>query len=214
MNRQIGQPPSPPSAACPARQRRGMIAGGQRRRMLREFLRRSRTLRRAVKWRRARRLADPGWDRILRSSGRRWSDALAGARGGPKVLLATSIGGYWAGTSLESLLGVALTLRGAEVHVLLCDGLLPACQACAAWDFAGTGPFARGGPQGGGLCRSCFPAGERLFTGLGLPVHRFGENITAEEAEAARRVAAELPFAEIGGHVQDGVAVGEHARAG
>jgi hypothetical protein len=182
--------------------------------MFHELLRRSRILRRAVKWHRARRLADPGWRSLLEKSGERWSAALARARGGPKVLLASSIGGYWAGTSLESLLGVALTLRGAEVHVLLCDGLLPACQACAVRDFAGSGAFARGGPQGGGLCRSCFPEGERLFAGLGLEVHRFAENITAAEAGTARQVAASLPFAELGRHVQDGLAVGEHARAG
>jgi hypothetical protein len=180
---------------------------------LREALRRSRTLRRVVRWCRARTLADPHWEEVLGADAAAFRAAIARARGGPRVLLATSIGGYWAGTSLESLLAVALTLRGAEVEVLLCDGILPACQACEARGFGKMSRFASEGPQKT-LCGGCFPAGRKLFEGLGLTVHRFSRFISAEEASLAERTASTLPFAEIEGCRLEGVAVGEHAKAG
>ena len=41
---------------------------------------------------------------------------------------ASTVGGYGAGSVFESMLSVALTLRGARVHTLLCDRALPGCQ--------------------------------------------------------------------------------------
>ena len=41
-------------------------------------------------------------------------------------VIGTSVGGYLPGVHLESMLAVALTLRGAQVHLLLCDEFLPA----------------------------------------------------------------------------------------
>ena len=47
-----------------------------------------------------------------------------------RVLIPTCVGGHIAMTHVESVLAVALTLRGADVEFLLCDGALPACVAC------------------------------------------------------------------------------------
>jgi hypothetical protein len=179
---------------------------------LREILRRSRTLRRLVRWYRARTIADPRWGRLLEREGPAWRAALAGARG-PHVLLATSLGGYWAGTTLDSLLAVALTLRGARVRVLLCDGVLPACQACETRAFLSTEAFAREGPQAD-LCGSCIASGRRVFAGLGLPIHRFGDFLSAGEREEAARLAREVPASRAGSLVLEGLAAGEHALAG
>jgi hypothetical protein len=166
-----------------------------------------------VKWYRSKTAADPGWRAILEREAVEWRAALERARGGPRVLLATSIGGYWAGTTLESLLAVALTLRGADVRVLLCDGVLPACQACEARSFASIERFVRSGPQGT-LCDGCFDPGRRLFEGLGLKVHRFSDHLMSPEKERAARIASEVPFDEIARFALDGAAVGEHALAG
>ena len=57
-----------------------------------------------MRWYRARTSADPGWGPLLAREAGRWREALQSARDGPPVLLATSLGGYWAGTTLESLL--------------------------------------------------------------------------------------------------------------
>jgi len=180
---------------------------------IQEVLRKSRTLRRVVRWYRSRTLADPGWDSLLDAESAKWKSALEHARGGPRVLLATSLGGYWAATTLESLLAVALTLRRAKVEVLLCDGILPACQACEARAFSSLERFGRSGPQDS-LCGGCFPPGKKLFESLGLTVHRFGQNITLDEVGIAERASSSLPFQEIEKHKLDDVLVGEHAKAG
>src|SRR5688572_28900473 len=137
---------------------------------IKDSLRQSRGVRRTVKWWRSRTTADPGWGRIMARDPLR-ERVLAAGGTGPRVLLATSIGGYWAGTTLESLLAAALKLRGTEVEVLLCDAVLPACQACEARAWRKIERFARLGPRDG-LCGGCFEPGRRLFEGLGVKVRR------------------------------------------
>lgn len=168
-----------------------------------------------VRWYRSRTSADPGWGRVLAAPGAAaaWREALERARGGPRVLVATSLGGFWAGTTLESLLAVALTLRGARVQVLLCDGVLPACQLCEARAFSSLERFARRGPRGG-LCDGCYGHGKSVFEGLGIPALRMGAYLEPGEVEAARRAAASAPPGTIGGYELDGAPVGEHALAG
>ncbi len=180
---------------------------------MREVLRKSRALRRAVKWYRSKTVADPGWRKVLQRDAQEWQSALEKARNGPKVLLATSLGGYWAGTTLESLLALSLTLRGANVEVLLCDGVLPACQACEARAYRSLERFARRGPQAD-LCGNCFEPGRRIFEGLGLKVHRYTSFLTPEEAELASRLAEQIRFEDIAAYTLDRVKVGEHALAG
>jgi hypothetical protein len=61
------------------------------------------------------------WAGMLKSDFARWEAAHAVAKGGPRVLIANGAGIDAHVTTVESLLGVALTLQGAEVHILLCD---------------------------------------------------------------------------------------------
>ncbi|HVR74353.1 MAG TPA: hypothetical protein VMT52_08475, partial [Planctomycetota bacterium] len=70
---------------------------------VKDSLQQSHGLRRAVRWWRSRTTADPGWARITAGDPLQGRAIAAGATG-QRVLLATSIGGYWAGTTLESLL--------------------------------------------------------------------------------------------------------------
>ena len=161
----------------------------------------------------------PDWARLLKADRALWARALAGAQDGPRVLIATSAGGYVPGAIGEGLLAVALTLRGARVHVLLCDEVLPGCiQAMIrAADKSGAeeaaAHFAAHGPQAG-LCEACFPPGREMYRPLGLPVHRYSEYLSDGEREAARAAAQKTPYAEIGDYRLDGLAVGEHALAG
>jgi hypothetical protein len=128
------------------------------------------------------------------------------------VLIATSAGGFVAGALVESALAVALTLRGAQVHILLCDELLPGCiqgmlHTTDPEEYATHGPQRR-------LCAQCFPPGMEMYKTLGLPVHRFSEFITTEEQASARQLSAEIPHDEIANYKLDELAVGEHALAG
>ena len=85
-------------------------------------------------------------------------------------------------TIVDSLLAVALTLRGVDVHVLLCDEALSACWMSlkARIDpqtFVKTGPSLK-------VCGKCFLNGFKVFNSLGLPLHRYSEFISIEEGEA------------------------------
>ncbi|OGT05348.1 MAG: hypothetical protein A3F73_10555 [Gallionellales bacterium RIFCSPLOWO2_12_FULL_59_22] len=83
---------------------------------------------------------------------------------------------------MESLLGVALTLRGAEVRFLLCDGVLPACQECEyLWLSEKT--FAREGPQAW-MCGSCHAPACDMLSPLGLPILRYSQFLGEENATA------------------------------
>ena len=71
----------------------------------------------------------PRWRVLNTGSSGEWNRARAAASG-PKVLVASSIGAHMVANTLDSMLAVTLTLRGARVHGLLCDRVLPACLAC------------------------------------------------------------------------------------
>jgi hypothetical protein len=164
---------------------------------------------------RRRRLAteQPDWASILGPDHAEWDRIVAAARGGQRVLIATSVGSHLAGTSLESVLAAALTLRGAEVDVLLCDSALPACLAADVTWYPDQQQFARHGPSRD-LCRGCFDSGATTYRGLGLRVRTYGEHLTASDRELAARIAAQVLPSEIPSYELDGLAVGEHALAG
>src|SRR5688500_1768239 len=97
--------------------------------------------------------ATPVWPPLLGADSGLWEDAKQSAQTGPRVLMATGIGGYPLGSFVESALALALTLRGAQVDVLLCDRFLPACQLT---ELSNTEPgrLLKSPPQP--RCDSCF----------------------------------------------------------
>jgi hypothetical protein len=127
--------------------------------------------------------------------------------------MATSIGSYAHAVSLESALAAALTFRGAEVHVLLCDGAMTACAECEASLYPNVAKFVERGPARD-LCRDCQWPAERVYSQLGLKVHRYSEWLRSEDRVEARRVADTLPADQIEYFTLDGLAIGEHAHAG
>lgn len=156
---------------------------------------------------------EPNWAKILDTDRAAWKRMRGAAARGPKVLIATSTGGHAAVTPVESLLAAALTMRGADVHFLLCDRFLPACLQAISAIFPDQAEFAEHGPSRT-LCADCFSAGHRIYEGLGLPIHLYSELVTSEEIEAADELAKTIPLEEISDYRPDGLAVGEHALAG
>jgi hypothetical protein len=161
------------------------------------------------------RTARPDWEKILAGDKKRWQPALEAAKRGPKILIATSDGAHLPANTLESLLAAALTLRGAEVHLLLCDSLLPAClESLVAWYLPNRQErFVRYGPSKD-LCKDCFSTAYKMYRPLGIPVHRYSNLVTLEELKAAAEVSSSFRLSEIAGYTLDGIAVGEHALAG
>ena len=130
---------------------------------------------------------------------------------GARVLIATSMGGYQQGALLESVLAAALTLRGAKVDVLLCDEFLSACQLTKI----GGNPveqFLISPKQA--RCEKCFAYGKDLYLPLGLRIHHYSSFVSSEQAFEARNIASAIPVNEIEHYRWQGLAVGEHAKAG
>lgn len=147
----------------------------------------------------------------------RWADLPGDPPGAPqgapkKVLLGTDVGGHLNGTVLEAALGAALRLRGHEVDMLLCDGVLPACLECT---YVQLEPrrMAERGPQGS-LCGYCHRTGSRSVEGLGVGIHSFSDLLTPADHEEARQLAAAATLTDVVDLELDGLRVGEHALAG
>jgi hypothetical protein len=167
------------------------------------------TIRNESRWWKA---AYPDWAGILGKESRRWRNAVAEARGGPRVLIA-STSAFPAGSIIDSLLAVALTLRGAEVHVLLCDKFLSACELSVRGFFPLPEEFVKHGPATS-LCLVCSSLSRQLYRPVGLPTHRLSDFVTAEELLASRILASNIDPTEIRDYQVDGVPVGDHAFSG
>ncbi len=155
---------------------------------------------------------EPDWGRIIADSGERWPQAVAASQGGPRVLLATSTGAHPSAPLMDTLLAGALTVRGARASFLLCDGVLPACQVVEI-GLQSPASFTRSGPQRY-MCAHCFPRADALYRPMGLPIHRYGALLTAEERVDAAELAALTPADRLASLELEGLPVGEHARAG
>lgn len=154
----------------------------------------------------------PDWPGILSRDAARWKSACAAAKNGPRVLLANQTGSETHSTMVNSMLAVALTLRGAQVHILLCDEALPACGkshigAIQPEELVKFGPARR-------LCGTCFSPSHKLFQSFGLPTHRYREFISSEESRKAHHLSSNIPITEIEEYRWDGAAVGKHALVG
>jgi hypothetical protein len=159
------------------------------------------------RWRRY----SPDWAALISRSPRVWRDARQAAKNGPAVLIATLAGGHPAVPIMDSLLAASLTLRGANVHFLLCDSLLPACHM-AEFRLMEAQEFVRKGPQRF-FCTGCFQHAASMYEPLGLPVHRFSDHITHDQMKEADNLLAG-ESGDVGSHVRQGIPVGEHAVAG
>lgn len=154
----------------------------------------------------------PDWKKIIGADQDSWR-AARNAASGPKILLATSVGAHLPGSILESLLAAALTLRKARIHILLCDGILPACLDCVLGATISERQLARNGPQKK-LCPSCFANARRMFSALQLPVHRYSDYLGAAEKERAEEIAEKTATDQIAEFRWQDLKVGEHALAG
>ena len=155
----------------------------------------------------------PDWQTILDRDRALWDEARRRAAGGPSVLVASTVGGYGAGSVFESMLAVALTLRGARVHTLICDKALPGCQRAEYVDVPDPRVLVEYRLQER-LCERCHATGQYHFQPLGLQEHRLGKLTTRDEKLQARKLAQEIPFDEIRAYTLDGMAIGDHAYAG
>lgn len=153
----------------------------------------------------------PRWKEIIGEDWDDWLKRIEEAKGGPKVLIATTIGGNSALAPLEGLFGLALTLRGAEVHYLLCDKSLPACQNAYGTDDEAQKKFLENGPA---LCDWCYDCGSKNLGPLGLPVHNVSTLLSKEERAEAKNVSQQIEFDKIKNLEHGGINLGESINSG
>jgi hypothetical protein len=172
----------------------------------------ARPLRLARLGRKARSDGHTDWYSFVANSNGAWKAAVERASG-PRVLIATNTGINFAATRFDSLLAVALTLRGARVEFLLCNEALPACMSADQSWYPDYAEFERSGLSRD-VCRHCFnPAKEKLAR-LGLPIRELGTYIPAEERRKVAAWADTVEPESARSLVINGVPVGETALSG
>ncbi|BBF91354.1 capsule biosynthesis protein [Blastochloris tepida] len=150
---------------------------------------------------------------LLATDAPAWQAALDAARNGRKVVIATNNGGQFGLSAIDRLLAVALTLRGASVHTVLCDRALPACMMCELNLQPDPARFAASGPSRL-LCGYCHGPAAAAQHRLGLAAERLGDFITPEDRVEAERIAGALDLDALRNWTWDGLPLGEHAYAG
>ena len=152
------------------------------------------------------------WRDILGAKKGEWEKFRASAKGGTRVLIAGTGSGNRVVGPIESTLGVALTLRGTEVHYLVCDEFLPACWKPDITRCPDLNEFVECGAKY--LCPGCFRKGFQTIQSIDLIAHRYSELVTSEEFRQTEALSLSIDMNLIPEYRLNGIAVGEHAYAG
>ncbi|QQR59920.1 MAG: capsule biosynthesis protein [Candidatus Melainabacteria bacterium] len=152
----------------------------------------------------------PNWKVILGNDYEPWLELASKPKTGPRVLITTITGGNSALTPLETAFGVALTLRGADVHYLICDKAIPACQNSYGSDLDAQKLFVENGPS---ICDWCYKCGDKSLQQLGLPLHKLSDFISNEERITLKERAQTSKIDDILNSSEFGIELGETIRA-
>ena len=152
----------------------------------------------------------PNWEDLIKQEPALWNNIRSKSGRGMKVLIANNCGANPVFDAAESLFGIALALRGADVHFLLCDGL-PACIQASA-DQVSADEFRKNGPKS--LCNSCIALGSAVFDGTGLPIHNLMDLVSELDKTDAKVLAQTVPYGDIREYLFEGLKIGENAYAG
>jgi len=155
----------------------------------------------------------PDWEALIGADESIWNAQKNKPGRKPKVLIATNVGGHGPVCVVESMLAAALTLRGAEVHILLCDAALPGClqaQIGLVKDPAILAEYRL--PEI--LCNLCQNQGRNVFSPLQAQMHYLSKLVSEGERAEAREIASTCSLEHIKSMRVLDMAVGEHALAG
>lgn len=154
----------------------------------------------------------PDWAKVIATDPARWARAKREAESGPNILMGTAIGGHTQFTVFESALNMALTLRGAEVDTLICDGALPACQRTKITSIA---PKKLANYEIRELiCPGCHASAKAVFDTTDLPQITLGSLLDDADRARAKDISDAVPVGEIPNYRLDDLPIGEHSYAG
>jgi len=154
------------------------------------------------------------WERVINEDPGLWKSAWRQARGGERILMATVVGCHTPLSVIESLIAAALTLRGVEVHVLLCDQVLPACLQTVLQNHPDTEVFRNYQYRFTDECANCVSDGLDYFGPLDIKIHYYSDFLDARARANCRALAEKIPLVEIPVYRNRGMSIGEHAYAG
>lgn len=154
------------------------------------------------------------WSPLINTNRKLWDRSKKRASSGPDILIATTVGGSSALSFVESLLAVAFTLRGARVHTLLCDRVLPACFRAEKTEVPDPAIFRRYKFNSHRLCQDCPEIGRYIYEPLALINHELSDFLNDSDKAQARKISHETPFSEIKNYQIGDENIGEHAYAG
>ena len=130
----------------------------------------------------------------------------------PYVLFCTSVGSHSPVVTHDTFLATALLARGCRVESLLCDGALPACEACTYYNST-VETFLTQGPQAT-HCKSCWERGSSRFAEIDIPIHRYNDYLAESDHIFAHETVKKLTDEELRHFMLDEVSIGEEAYAG
>lgn len=154
------------------------------------------------------------WQPLIQQDKSLWNKALQASKNGPRILLGTTKGHYTWETNFDSALAIALTLRGAQVHVLVCDKHLSACQPWEYQRLPNSSTIEDTYSPPGSICSNCFDRVSRAYKPLSLLVHSYSAFTTNEEIQKATQISESVCMEDMSKFTWEGLAVGEHAIAG
>ncbi len=114
-------------------------------------------------------------------------------------------------TSLHSLLGMALKLKGAKVDCLVCDMVLPACTNSInakvdEIDFHDNGPKL--------FCNSCYDCNHASLKNVDKNYLKLGKYLNNDDYKIAKKLTDDLDYKKIIDFKKNEVNIGEHVFAG
>lgn len=156
----------------------------------------------------------PNWKKIIKSNSTAWKNARNQAQKdtNQSILIPTSTGLHFPATTMESALAVALTLRGANVEFVLCDGVLPACVMCSIYDDD-LDKFSRNGVSKT-KCKICFDSAYKSLKNLNIKIHRYSDFVKQEDLDEIGSLIKTLDTKELETYMLNNMAIGEHASSG
>jgi hypothetical protein len=126
------------------------------------------------------------------------------------ILIATMSGGIRTATSLESMLAVALSLKGAKVTFLLCDNYLPLCIMKTMRENISLENNKKKNEE---LCQSCLDIGKSTFKKTGLDIIYSSKFISKEDKIRIKDIVSETSINEIMKYNIDNIDIGEQIHA-
>ena len=132
---------------------------------------------------------------------------------GPAVVLATSVGSSDIAKVANSVVSMALQLRGAAPHVLLDDRLLTACEAAMYVQYANPETFAKSGLHWR-TCRACYGRGQAYTAPLPIPALSYSQYVDCDEAATVLHEAQRRTLDECFDWRDSGANLGESVKAG